>query len=122
MLRNNLPHRESQAIKELEQNTNINTKKADKGTTTIIMNKEDQTREGQVLLDKRENYQSLALPMVTETSQGVKELIKVLYHGNYIDEMTEKWLSLTPNPPQIPVFYTLKKIHKPNPVGMSRLC
>ena len=31
--------------------------------------------------------------------------------------MTEKWLSLTPNPPRIPVFYTLTKIHKPNPVG-----
>ena len=31
--------------------------------------------------------------------------------------MTENWLSLTPNPPRIPVFYTLTKIHKPNPVG-----
>ena len=31
--------------------------------------------------------------------------------------MTAKWLSLTPNPPQIPVFYTLTKIHKPTPVG-----
>ena len=30
--------------------------------------------------------------------------------------MTEKWQSLTPNPPRIPVFYTLKKTHKPNPV------
>ena len=69
MLRNNLPHRECQAIKELEQNTNINIKKADKGTTTVIMNKEDKIREGQVLLDKRENYQSLTLRMVTETSQ-----------------------------------------------------
>ena len=39
--RNNLPYRERQAIKELEQNTNINIKKADKGTTTVIMNKED---------------------------------------------------------------------------------
>ena len=115
--KNNLPYRERQAIKELEQNTNINIKKADKGTTTVIMNKEDKIREGQVLLDKRENYESLALPMVTETSQRVKELIKALYHGNHIDEMTEKWLSLTPNPPRIPVFYTLTKIHKPNPVG-----
>ena len=34
--RNNLPHRERQAIKELEQNTNINIEKADKGTTTVI--------------------------------------------------------------------------------------
>ena len=31
--------------------------------------------------------------------------------------MTEKWISLTPNPPRIPVFYTFTKIHKPNPVG-----
>ena len=31
--------------------------------------------------------------------------------------MTEKWLSLTPNPPRIPVFCTLTKIHKRSPVG-----
>ena len=67
-LRNNLPYRERQAIKELQQNTNINIKKADKGTTTVIMNEEDKIPEGQVLLDKRENYESLVLPMVTETS------------------------------------------------------
>ena len=35
--------------------------------------------------------------MVTETSQRVKELIKAPYHGNHIDEMTEKKLSW-PNP------------------------
>ena len=112
--RNNLPHRERQAIKELEQSRNINVKKADKRTKTVIMNKEDKIRDGMVLLDQRENYKSLTLPMVTETSQRVKELIKALYHGNHIDEMTEKWLSLTTNSPQIPVFYTLTKIHKPN--------
>ena len=31
--------------------------------------------------------------------------------------MTEKLLSLTPNPPRTPVFYTLTKIHKPTLVG-----
>ena len=31
--------------------------------------------------------------------------------------MTAKWLSLTPDPLQIPVFYTLKKIHKLTLVG-----
>ena len=35
----------------------------------------------------------------------------------HIDDMTAKWLSLTPNPPRIPIFYTLTKIHKPTPVG-----
>ena len=37
--------------------------------------------------------------------------------GRHIDTITAKWLSLTQNPPRIPVFYTLTKIHKPHPVG-----
>ena len=45
------PQRERQAIEDIEQNTNINVKKADEWTTTVIMNKEDKRREGQVLLD-----------------------------------------------------------------------
>ena len=55
--------------------------------------------------------------MALETSQKAKEIINALHHGDHIDDMTKKWLSLTPNPPRIPVFYTLTKIHKPNPVG-----
>ena len=31
----------------------------------------------------------------------------------FIDEMTVKWFNQTPDPPRIPVFYTLTKIHKP---------
>ena len=31
--------------------------------------------------------------------------------------MTKKCLLQTPNPPRIPIFYTLTKIHKPKPVG-----
>ena len=31
--------------------------------------------------------------------------------------MTVKWFNLTPNPPRIPVFYTLTKIHKPTLFG-----
>ena len=44
-------------------------------------------------------------------------MIKSLLQEGYIDDMTAKWLSLTPNPPRIPVFFTLTKIHKPTPVG-----
>ena len=55
--------------------------------------------------------------MVSETYKRVTQLIKSLHHGKHIDAMTEKWLSLTQNPPRIPVFYTLTKIQKPNPVG-----
>ena len=35
----------------------------------------------------------------------------------HIDDMTKKWLLQTPNPPSIPIFYTLTKIHKPKRVG-----
>ena len=31
--------------------------------------------------------------------------------------MTKKWLSQTPNPPRIPIFCRLSKIHKTTPVG-----
>ena len=34
-----------------------------------------------------------------------------------MDDMTKKSLTQTPNQPCIPVFYTLTKIHKKNPVG-----
>ena len=55
--------------------------------------------------------------MVVETSLRVQQLVKELHERDYIDDMTNKWLCLTPNPPRTPVFYTLTKIHKPTPVG-----
>ena len=48
----------------------------------------------QLPVDVRENYKALSSPMVSET-----------YHR------------VTQNSPRIPIFYTLTKIHKPNPVG-----
>ena len=47
----------------------------------------------------------------------VKLLIRELHQHNHIDDMTNQWLCQTPNPPRIPVFYMLTKIHKPTPVG-----
>ena len=54
--------------------------------------------------------------MVETTTRKVTQLIKSLLQEG-IDDMTAKWLSLTPNPPRTPIFYTLTKIHKPTPVG-----
>jgi len=58
-------------------------------------------------------------PIVEETiqSERVQQLISILYLGNHIDEMTKTWLCQTPEPPHIPIFYTLTKRHKPTPVG-----
>ena len=76
----------------------MNVKKADKGTTIVIMNKRDKTQKGQILQDDRNNYTTLEEPMVEATSQNVKQITEELYQGNYIDEMTVEWLSQTPNP------------------------
>ena len=111
--KNNLPPAEREALRALKRDTEINLKKADK---TVVMNTQDKIKEGQPLLDNKDNYRPLASPMVTEKNHKVKQLITDLHNGDHIDDMTKKWLCQTPNPPRIPEFYTLTKIHKPCPV------
>ena len=55
--------------------------------------------------------------MVEDTALRVLILVKELYQQNHNDDMTKKWLCLTPNPPCVPVSYKLTKIHKPTPIG-----
>ena len=99
----NLSYNERKAIRELRTNSEINIKKADKGTKTVIMNKQDKIQEGLIQLDDRNNYVPLEEPMVKDTFQRVQNIIKDLHRGEHIDEMTTKWLSQTPNQPCIPV-------------------
>ena len=65
--KNNLSHNEYKALTELKKNANIVLKKADKGTTTVIMNKCDKIQEAQIQLDNREHYKPLQTPMAVET-------------------------------------------------------
>jgi len=51
--KHSLPHKERKAIRELKTNSEKNIKKADKGSTTVIMNKKDKIEEGQVQLDDK---------------------------------------------------------------------
>ena len=115
--KDNLLHGERCALKELSRDKNIILKKADKGTTTVVINREDKIHEGQALLNDINNYRPLKKPMIDTTAKKVQRLIKSLLQEDHIDDMTAKWLSLTPNSPRILVFYTLTKIHKPTPVG-----
>ena len=55
--------------------------------------------------------------MADETAEKIKQLTTSTLTEDDIDEMTVKWLSQTPNPPRIPEFYTLTKIHKATLVG-----
>ena len=62
--KDNLSQGERKALKELSHDKNIVIKKADKGTTTVIMNRKDKLNEGQVQIDDIHNYRPLANPMV----------------------------------------------------------
>ena len=100
--KNNLSCKEHEALTELKQNKDINLKKADKGSTTVVMNKTDKIREGQIQIDDKQNYRPLSEPMVKETHSKVLRLISDLQ---------------TPKPPRTPKFYTLTKFHKPTITG-----
>ena len=76
--RNNLLPAEQQALRDLKTNTEINIRKADKGTTSVFMSLADKKNEGQTQLDNMENYRPLAGPMVEQTSRTVQQLITVL--------------------------------------------
>ena len=66
-------------VKTLKGDEQINLKKADKGTNTVVMTKEDKLNEGQIQLNVREHYSPLKSPMVEETGKRVLDLINELY-------------------------------------------
>ena len=108
----NLTPGELQWLKQLSRDKNIIFKKADRGTTSVMMSKGSKINEGLASLNEKNNFQSLTQPMVETTTRKATQLIKSLLQEGHIDHMAAKWLSLTPNPPRIPIFYTLTKIHK----------
>ena len=67
----NLSHNEMTALKELKNNSAINLKKVDKGTTMVIMNKSNKIQEAEVQLENREHYKPLEAPMVNTTQTKV---------------------------------------------------
>ena len=111
--KNNLSCKEHEALTELKQNKDINLEKADKWSTTVVMNKTEKMREGQIQIDDKHNYRPLSDPMVKEMHSKVLRLIRDLHREKLIDDMTRKWLSQTPKQPRTPEFYTLTKFHKP---------
>ena len=74
----NLIPGELQALKQLSLDKTIILKKADKGTTSVMMSKESKINEGLALLNEKNDYQPLTQPMVETTTRKVTQLIKSL--------------------------------------------
>ena len=88
--RNNSSRKEYEALTGLKQNTDINLKKADKGSTSVVMNKTDKIREGRIQIEDKHNYRPLSEPVVKERHSKVLRLITDLHRENLIDDMTRK--------------------------------
>ena len=116
--KNNLPLAECKALKALKRDNEINLKKADKRTSTVVLSKQDKINEGQIQLNNKNHYIPLDQPMVKETNRKVTPPYqRTLPQKPHRRNDYKKWLCQTPNPPCIPIFYTLTKIRKPTPVG-----
>ena len=115
--KDNLSAQQREALKTLSANKEINLKKADKGTTTIIMDTRQKIQEGLEQVSNENFYKPLETSIVSSTAVKVGNIVKTLFDKGHIDNMTYKWLSSGQNPPRIPEFYTLTKIHKNTPVG-----
>jgi len=114
----NLSGGERNALKSLRNNKDINVKKANKGSTTVIHDTTIIIKEGTDQLNDNTFYRPLTEPIVEQTAAKVKRLVNILRSSGHIDSMTHKWLSQTQAPTRIPEFYTLTKIHKPKPVAL----
>ena len=116
-VKDNLSANQRRALETLKTNSEINLKKADKGTTTVIMDTTQKIEEGIEQVSNEKFYKPLEEPIVSQTAAKVKTIVNTMFANGHIDKMTYKWLNSGQNPPRIPEFYTLTKIHKSNPVS-----
>ena len=93
----NISANERNAIYALKRNSKINLKKADKGTTTVILDTAQKVNEGLKQLSDDKFYKPLSSPIVQDTARNVKELVNKLHRSGHIDLMTHKWLTTARN-------------------------
>uniref|UniRef100_A0A8C5LZK0 Reverse transcriptase n=1 Tax=Leptobrachium leishanense TaxID=445787 RepID=A0A8C5LZK0_9ANUR len=106
----NLTTGEFEGLKQLEKDTNLIIKPADKGGAIVILNKEQYNQEANRLLDDLHTY--------TKLGRDPTERIKNIFHeylqrgkdSDIINDNEYRYLKI--NFPRIPVFYYLPKVHK----------
>lgn len=71
----------------LKCNSKINLKKADKGTTTSILDTAQKMDEGLQQLSNDTFYKPLPYPIVQDTARKVEEMVNKLHRSEYVDLM-----------------------------------
>ncbi len=107
----NLSTHQRQALHGLQKNDELIIKKADKGSTIVILNKEDYIEKGLKHLSDHRTYRQLGHDTTMEVASRVVSTVRAMYQDGLIDKPTAEYL-LPPNPARTQELYFLTKIHK----------
>ena len=107
----NLSPSELSALRGIREHKNLVFKKADKGSATVIMDKQHYLTEGYRQLTNSHYYKKLNAPLFHQTSIKVAEILNKLRKAGVIVEKQLQYL-LPPVNPRPRRFYMLPKIHK----------
>ena len=111
----NLTREERQALSSLRAGTDIVIKKADKGSATVVMPREDYISKVICHLGDRERYRKLNEDPTIIFLQEIETYLSEMVSRHSINEETDR--SLIPDEARVSRFYVLPKIHKPGSPG-----
>ena len=106
---NNLKDNEIKALKNIKQIPDIIIKSADKGSATVIMDRQNYINEGYRQLGDTRYYEKIPNPIFPETKLKVHEILKDLLDKHIISEKQFEYLK-PPDEPRPRIFYMLLKI------------
>ena len=114
-IRDNLTRRERQSLKKLRRRTDIVIKPADKGSGTVVMNRQSYLDECYRQLNDQLFYKRVTEDPTEDINKRVRFYLKRLLADKIIDKETHRYL--TPQDPKAGRFYILPKVHKPGNPG-----
>lgn len=109
--RRNLKQNEVKALRELINDKNIVIKPADKGSTIVIMGRDQYIQEGERQLNNSIYYKKLDEPIYLKTIPIVHKILDKLWEHKFINSKQRQYLK-GQEEPRPRRFYLLPKIHK----------
>lgn len=106
----NLSVSQRRAIVELGKNKDIIIKPADKGSSIVILDKQQYLFEANRQLSNSRHYVRLSESLVMETQKLVNEILQNLFEEGFINRKQKAYL-MGPDIPRSRRFYLLPKIH-----------
>ena len=107
----NMSKDDYRALKSLKKRKNIIIKPADKGSSTVIMNKSDYIFEANRQLSNVNHYRKINRPIHPNISGKINNILSALNENSTINKRQYEYLSVKDNP-RSRLFYLTPKIHK----------